>query len=54
MAKPNKADYTKDQWRKLKEKIKIAKAEKRAAKAIKVIAPRPLLIILQIVKHFLF
>ena len=40
MTKPNKADYTKDQWRKLKEQIKIQKAAKRAAKANK-IAPRP-------------
>jgi len=42
MVKLNKADYTKDQWRKLKEKRKIEKAEKRAAKAIKVITPRSL------------
>jgi hypothetical protein len=40
MAKLNKADYTKDQWRKLKEKKQIEKAEKRAAKSIKVITPR--------------
>ena len=40
MTKPNKADYTKDQWRKLKEKIKLEKAAKRAAKANK-IPPRP-------------
>jgi len=42
MAKPNKADYTKDQWRKLKEQIKIEKAVKRAAKANK-IPPRPVI-----------
>ena len=40
MTKPNKADYTKDQWRKLKEKIKLEKAAKRAAKANK-LPPRP-------------
>tara|TARA_Y200000002_G_scaffold298079_1_gene252773 strand:+ start:464 stop:1192 length:729 start_codon:yes stop_codon:yes gene_type:complete len=40
MTKPNKADYTKDQWRKLKEKIKQEKAAKRAAKANK-LPPRP-------------
>ena len=36
MTKPNKADYTKEQWRKLKEKIKLEKAAKRAAKANKI------------------
>jgi len=40
MAKLNKADYTKDQFRKLKEQKKIEKAAKRAAKAPQVV-PRP-------------
>lgn len=35
MPKPNKADYTKDQWRRLKEQIKLEKARKRAEKANK-------------------
>ena len=42
MPKPNKADYTKDQWRKLKEEIKIEKARKRAEKAGKRIQARQL------------
>ena len=41
MAKINKADYTKDQFRKLKEQRKIEKAAKRAAKSSPIVPRQP-------------